>query len=166
MPEKSPETNWEDGDEAVVEQSATAAADAPSANSEKTENETPAKVTAAPTPAAAVVEKDNFPTDLGEAFALLRKTQRHKFLGPNPSKEDKANHLKYRRLCEHVFKAQQGTPTTHVDATSKHAFIGLSVSDRSRWELEARTNPTVKKLLAAHDALAKENAELKKIITD
>ena len=163
---KNPATDWSDEDEAQANApaapapaaAAKAPAPAPAADQSSEQDEKPV--------VAPAVQKDNFPTSQGEAYALLLKLQRHKYLGANASKADKANHAQYHRLCNHVFAVQQGTPQTNVDATSKHAFIGLSVSDRTRFEYEARTSLVVKKLLAAHDALVKENAELKKIIAE
>lgn len=122
----------------------------------------PTPVTVAPAPstvkpaAAPVAVVDDFPTDYKSALKLRIELQKFARIGDKPTPEQKANHFKYLRLCKHVHTMEQGLPHLHTDATHKGAFAGLVVSDRTRFEHLAKTDLTGKKLLAAHDALAKQ----------
>ena len=166
MAANKPATNWEDGDEAQ-EAAAPAPAATPAAatvagakDESHTEDEgEKASKAAAPAPAE---DPDNFPTDYKAALKLRGELSKFAHIGDKPTPEQTKGHAKYDRLGHHIHKLQQGLPHIHVDATHKGAFAGLHVSDRTKWEYAARTNPDIKKLLAAHDALAAELEKLKK----
>ena len=158
-PAPAPAVNWADNDDAA-EASAPVAASAPAPAPAGEEVE---PVVAEPAAAQAEPEKDDFPADTDKAYALLRELSKFKRLGPKPTPEQRAGNAKHRRLRKHILALQQGLPHVQTDAHSVGAFIGLSLTERTRWTLKARTDLDFKKLLAAHDALAKENAELKKL---
>jgi len=165
MAANKPATNWEDGDD-VQEAAAPAPASTPAdskiagaKDESHIEDEVEkSKKAAAPAPAE---EPDNFPSDYKAALKLRGELSRFAHIGDKPTPEQTKGHAKYARLSAHIHKLQQGLPHIHVDATSKGAFAGLHVSDRTKWEYLARTSPDVKKLLAAHDALVAELTKLK-----
>lgn len=117
-----------------------------------------------PPPAPASTQGDSFPSDLNKALELFRSLSRFNRLGGRPTPEQLAGHAQLQRLRPHIKRLQQGNPVVETTALTPGAFIGLQVSARTKLEYQARINPDVKNILAAHDALAKENAELKELL--
>jgi hypothetical protein len=150
--------DWTDTEDAGEEVAAPATVAAPAATA--SQSPAPAATPVKQPVAAPVAEK--FSDNLGECFDLLATLQPFARLADKPSKEAVAGQTRLIALRKHIHEKQQGLPKIHVDATHKGAFAGLRVSDRSKWTILARQNPDVKKLLAAHDALAAELEKLKK----
>lgn len=170
MPTKTQDWPVEEGDETNAVQADVTPAQPTAPGTPRGQATLPGATTIAPPVSPApqrpqAQEKDAFPDDWEKANELLRELSRFRRLGDRPTPEQRAGHWKYHRLCKHMHAAQQGLPVISTNSHSVGAFVGLSISDKTRWATKARTDRDFKKLLAAHNALAKENAELKELLS-
>jgi hypothetical protein len=119
-------------------------------------------------PPAVKVEDEPFPNDLAKALDLEKKLRGNARLGDKPTPAQRAAHARYQALRKHIYELQNGKPEKPMTAHSAGAFVGIhnAASTTTRWTIKARSDLDFKALLAAHDALAKENAELKKLLEE
>lgn len=104
---------------------------------------------------------EKFPDSFNDALKLLQN------LTDEPVKSAEEHERKKPRITAlkaHVFRLQQGLPVVHSSGNDDAGvyFKRRAGLERTKLELLAREHVSVKELLAAHDTLAKENADLKK----